>query len=208
MGWSITGALLRGRHYLEAYLDTLSRNPPSARWPPEAQLAYWINAYNAFTVKLIIDHYPLQSIKDIGGGIAMVNSPWDIKFFKIGGIDFDLNTIEHKILRVKFDEARIHFAINCASISCPRLRREAYLADQLEQQLEDQARQFINDPGKNIITKTEARLSPIFDWFRSDFTRGQSLPDFLQKYTQQRLSPGLAIQYLEYDWALNERRAN
>ena len=128
---------------LDDYLDTLSNHPPGKNWNEAEQLSYWINAYNAFTVKLIIDHYPLKSIKDIAGNLPMINSPWDMKFFKIGGVDFDLNTIEHEILRKKFEEPRIHFAINCASFSCPKLRNEAFEANKLEEQLEDQTNYFM-----------------------------------------------------------------
>jgi hypothetical protein len=114
------------REALQRYLNQLSQNAPSKNWTQAQKLAYWINAYNAFTVKLIIDHYPIKSIKEISEGLPMINSPWDLKFFKIMGIEFDLNTIEHTILRGQFREPRIHFAINCASVSCPQLRDEAY----------------------------------------------------------------------------------
>ena len=135
----------------QGYLDELTQHPPANNWDDNEKLAYWINAYNAFTVKLIIDHYPLKSIKNISEGLPMIDSPWDIKFFKIGNLDFDLNTIEHEILRKKFNEPRIHFAINCASFSCPKLRNEAFTASQLETQLEEQAHTFINNSDKNII---------------------------------------------------------
>ena len=189
---------------LDDYLSLLSENPPSKNWSEEEQLAYWINAYNAFTVKLIVDHYPVKSIKELGGAVTMVNSTWDIKFFKIGGIDFDLNTIEHQILRKNYEEPRIHFAINCASFSCPRLRNEAFEATQLETQLEDQAKQFINNPDKNIITSEGMKLSKIFYWFKSDFIKKETLISFLQKYTEVELSESMEIEYLDYGWDLNE----
>jgi len=189
---------------LQAYLDDLSTHPPGNNWTEEEKIAYWINAYNAFTVKLIVDHYPLKSIKDIGDGLPMINSPWDIKFFKIGNIDFDLNTIEHEILRKEFTEPRIHFAINCASFSCPKLRNEAYFASKLEEQLEEQTLGFINNPQKNIINETETELSKIFDWFQSDFIKKSSLFDFLNRYTAS-LNEANKVTYVEYDWALNEK---
>jgi len=189
---------------LQDYLKELSQNPPGKNWSENEQLAYWINAYNAFTVKLIVDHYPLKSIKDIGDGLPMVNSPWDIKFFKIGKIDFDLNTIEHEILRKKFNEPRIHFAINCASVSCPKLRNEAYISDDLESQLEDQAKEFINNSIKNNISETTLQLSKIFDWFKSDFIKEKSLMDFLQQYTSVNISDKNNITFMEYDWNLNK----
>ena len=188
---------------LQLYLDLLSNNPPGANWSEEEALAYWINAYNAFTVKLIIDHYPLESIKDISGGGGIVASPWDLKFFQIGGVDFDLGTIEHEIIRKDFTEPRIHFAINCASISCPVLRREAFVADRLDQQLTEQARQFLGDPIRNQIRATETQLSKIFSWFQSDFNREMELLDYLKQFAPA-LNPDNSVSYLEYDWSLNE----
>jgi len=195
--------LQNNRQILADYLQHLSANPPLDTWPKADQLAYWINAYNAFTIQLIIDHYPIKSIKDISDGLPMINSPWDIKFFKIGGVDFDLNTIEHEILRKQFDEPRIHFAINCASFSCPKLRNEAFTADNLDEQLELQALAFINNPEQNIINDSTTQVSLIFNWFKSDFTKSGSLNDYLQQYTPQ-IKPNNTITYLDYDWSLNE----
>lgn len=188
---------------LEKYLVDLSQNPPGKNWPEKEQIAYWINAYNAFTVKLIIDHYPLKSIKDISNGLPMINSPWDIKFFKIGDIEFDLNTIEHEILRKKYDEPRIHFAINCASYSCPMLRNNAFIANDLNSQLDEQARRFINNETKNIITNKEVKLSKIFDWFQSDFTKKKTLFEYIRYYNPS-IASTTKIQYMDYDWSLNE----
>ena len=186
---------------LEKYLNTLSENPVGSNWTEEEQMAYWINAYNAFTVKLIIDYYPLKSIKDISNGI--LSKPWDIKFFKIGGIDFNLNTIEHEILRKQFSEPRIHFAINCASFSCPKLRNEAFVAERLEEQLEDQTKSFLHNPDKNIINETETKLSGIFNWFESDFTKIEPISTFLKK-RHDLFNEQNDVEYLEYIWTLNE----
>ncbi len=188
----------------EKYLNDLTLQPPGNNWSDKEKIVYWINAYNAFTVKLVLDHYPIKSIKDIGDGLPMINSPWDLKFFKIGEIQFDLNTIEHEILRKQFNEPRIHFAINCASISCPKLRNEAFVVEQLENQLEDQARQFINNPNKNLIKEEKMLLSKIFNWFASDFKKEKSVIAFIQAYTDITLSENIDIEYLDYDWNLNE----
>ncbi len=188
---------------LQQYLDELSHHPPGINWSEAEQIAYWINAYNAFTVKLIIDHYPLKSIKDIGEGNALLSSPWDIKFFKIGDVDFDLNTIEHKILRVDYIEPRIHFAINCASISCPKLRNEAFVAERLDQQLEDQTRYFLSNPIKNIISPDETKLSKLLDWFKSDFLKVSTMEEFIKKHNPN-FNVSNDIEYLDYDWNLNE----
>lgn len=188
---------------LSSYLNDLSKHPPSDNWSEEEKLAYWINAYNAFTVKLILDHYPVGSIKDIKQGIPLVNSVWDIKFFQIGGKDLDLNTIEHGILRKDFDEPRIHFAINCASISCPRLRKEAYKAESLDTQLTDQAMTFLEDPEKNVINREHIQISPIFKWFAGDFKREGTIIEFLIKYSDTEIDRDAKVDYMDYDWGIN-----
>ena len=188
---------------LEKYLHQLSTHPPGKNWSSAETMAYWINAYNAFTVKLIIDHYPIVSIKDIKDGLPVITSPWDIKFFKIGNIDCNLNAIEHQILRVEFDDPRIHFAINCASFSCPKLRNEAFTASAIENQLDDQAKDFVSDPSKNIISDTESKLSSIFDWFKSDFEKVMPLLDYIQQYNQA-LNKSNKVEFLDYDWSINE----
>jgi hypothetical protein len=188
---------------LDQYLTTLSQNIPGKNWTEPQKMAYWINAYNAFTIKLILNHYPLKSIKEISDGTPMINSPWDLKFFQIDNVDFDLNAIEHQILRKEFQEPRIHFAINCASISCPKLRNEAYFATRLEAQLEQQAKEFIHDPTKNIINADQTSLSAIFNWFQSDFTRDGDLLMYLKKY-QPALNQKNKVVYLSYNWNLNE----
>ena len=123
---------------LNQYLALLSKNPPTASWSKPDQMAFWVNAYNAYTLRLILDYYPLKSIKDIGPKIKipLVTTPWAMKFFSIGGEKMSLDQIEHSILRKKFDDPRIHFALVCASISCPALRPEAYTAANIERQLD------------------------------------------------------------------------
>jgi len=184
------------------YLDLLSKNHPNEKnWSKEEQLAYWINAYNAFTVKLIVDHYPIKSIKDIKNGIPFVNTVWDIKFIKIEDRTYDLNNIEHGIIRPTFKDPRIHMAVNCASISCPKLQNRAYTGDKINEQLDDAAREFLSDTGKNKITPEKAQLSKIFDWYGGDF---DSVTDFVNKYSQVKISKNTKIEHLEYDWGLNE----
>jgi hypothetical protein len=192
---------------LDNYLKILeSSTPENKDWSKEQRLAYWINAYNAFTVKLILDYYPLESIKDIGSKfqIPFVNTPWDIKFININGENYDLNNIEHNILRKDFVEPRIHFAIVCASISCPSLRREAYAAEKLEDQLNEQARKFLSNASKNEIGQSEIRISKIFNWFKGDFTRKGSLIEFLNQYSATEIHSNAKVRYMTYDWGLNK----
>lgn len=196
---------------LNTYINEIRDNPPDENvWSTEEQIAYWINAYNAFTVKLILIHYPLKSIKDIGSAIQIpfINSPWDIKLIEINGEKLDLNNIEHSILRKKFHEPRIHFAINCASFSCPKLRREAYIAEKLNSQFDEQAIKFINDPERNDITDTHANISKIFQWFKGDFTKSGSLKEFINRYSEIKIEGDVTISYLNYNWSLNERSLN
>ena len=190
---------------LNQYLDLLSQHHPNKKnWTKDEQLAYWINAYNAFTVKLIVDNYPTKSIKDIKNGIPFVSTVWDIKFIKIEGATYDLNNIEHGIVRKQFDEPRIHTALNCASISCPKLRNEAFTAERLDAQLEDQMKYFVNNSVKNKITADNLQLSKLLKWYKGDFTKKESLIEFLNKYSEVKIDKDAKISHLDYDWNLNE----
>ncbi|MFD2917239.1 DUF547 domain-containing protein [Psychroserpens luteus] len=180
---------------LQSYLDLLAKNLPQKSWSKNATLAYWINAYNAFTVKLILDNYPVKSIKDI-------KKPWDQEFIMLENRAYSLGGIEHKILR-KMNEPRIHFAINCASYSCPNLLNEAYTEDKLEQQLEHATASFINDKTKNKITKDKIEISKIFDWFSNDFKKNGTLIDFLSKYSTLKINANANIKFKAYNWNLN-----
>ncbi|ALJ00594.1 DUF547 domain-containing protein [Rufibacter tibetensis] len=191
------------RAALQSYLKLLGDNAPNNKWSRVDQLAYWINAYNAFTVERILMDYPVKSIKDLGGKVTFVNTVWDQKFIKIGGKMYDLNNIEHNILRKKFEEPRIHFAIVCASESCPRLRNEAYVGSRINAQLEEQTVQFINDSTKNKISANQAELSEIFNWFGGDFKKKGTLLQFINKYSRTKVNPSAKISFMNYDWALN-----
>lgn len=194
---------------LDEYLALLSNTPVEKdEWTEAQQMAYWINAYNAYTVKLILNHYPVKSIKDIGPDtqVTFVNTPWDIKFFEIGDKKYDLNKIEHGTLRKRFkDDPRYHFALVCAAKSCPNLRNEAYIPEVLDKQLDDQGRQFINNPAKNkVIDAKNAKISPYFDWYKKDFKRDDdSVVEWVNKYSDVKLNKGANITYMDYDWSLN-----
>lgn len=191
---------------LNDYLAILTAGHPNeANWTRNEQLAYWINAYNAFTIQIVIRNYPVASIKDIAGAIPFVNSVWDLKFIEIEGVVYDLNNIEHNLIRKIFEEPRIHFALVCASYSCPALRNEAFVADKLEVQLTEQAQNFINDPRKNRIeNKDQAELSKIFSWYSGDFKTNTTLIEFINQYADTQLSEDAEIEYIDYDWSLNE----
>ena len=181
---------------LDLYLTLLSENTPDDSWSKDEKMAYWINAYNAFTIKLIIDHYPIPSIKDI-------EKPWDIKFIELGDNTFSLNDIEHEILR-KMDDPRIHFGIVCASFSCPKLQNEAFVASKLEKQLNDVTRAFLADPDRNNLSEDSIEISKIFKWFSKDFKKEGSIIDFLNKYSEIKISPNAKKTFKDYNWNLNE----
>jgi hypothetical protein len=198
---------IREKPKLESYLKLLSENAPDrSKWSKNEQLAYWINVYNAFTVKLIVDFYPTKSIRDLGPRvkIPLIKDVWHYKFFKIAGVDMSLDEVEHSILRKEFEEPRIHFAINCASVSCPPLLNEAFVASTLENQLARVTTTFVNDPSRNKISAQSAQLSSIFSWFKGDFTKKGTLVEFLNRYSKVKISPNARITFLDYNWNLNE----
>ncbi len=186
----------QGEEQLDNYLSLLLKNPPQEFWTKGQKLAYWINTYNAFTVKLILDNYPVKSIRDI-------KNPWKKEIYVNGDKKYSLEDIEHNILR-KMDEPRIHFAINCASKSCPKLENKAFTSYNINQELEKVTKDFLKDSSKNNITKDEIALSKIFLWFAEDFGDTNSLLLFIQKYTDTPITKSTKLSYLTYDWDLNE----
>lgn len=204
-GWVDYPGFVKDTVKLNQYLAKLSNaHPNDTFWSEDEQLAYWINAYNAFTIKLVVDHYPVASIKDIRNGIPFVNTVWDIKFIDIEGHQYDLNNIEHGIVRKQFDEPRIHFALNCASVSCPKLLNRAYTAGQLENQLAEAAKGFLADPLRN--SPEDFQFSSIFSWFRGDFkSKSGTVVKFINEYLANPIPVDARISYLDYDWRLNEK---
>ena len=197
------------RAKLKSYLKMLESNEPASNWSENEKLAYWINAYNAFTIELILEHYPVQSIKDIGAAIKIpfVNTPWDIKFIKIGEDPKDLNNIEHGIIRKRFDEPRIHFALVCAAFSCPKLQNTAYLPEKLDAQLTKAAKDFLRDSSKNeVLGSSSANLSKLFSWYKGDFTKNMSLEAYISQYSETKLDKNAKLEFKDYDWALNEQK--
>jgi len=208
------------RAALQAYVDGLSAVTQAEYrgWKREQQLAFLINAYNAQTVSLVLTRYPdLASIKDLG---SILKSPWKRQFFTLLGAERSLDDVEHGLIRAPgaFEEPRIHFAVNCASVGCPMLRAEAFVAERLDMQLEDAARKFLADRTRNRLDAGSGALeiSKIFDWYREDFEKGASgsLARFLAHFSDQLADGATArtlvrdgrppIRYLDYDWKLND----
>ena len=210
---------LKSSNALEPYLADLARTDPLAM-PKAERLAFMINAYNAYTLKLILDNYPIPSIKHItpirlkGRSlyIPKLNSPFAYKIANVGGKALSLGYIEHQSIRKAFAEPRIHFALVCAAKGCPRLRREAYTGARLSEQLDDQAYIFLRNPEKNLIPCDPGTvlLSPIFSWFRYDFGRNKrERLAFIARYfdgpVREKLEAGhYHIAYHDYDWSLND----
>jgi len=193
---------------LNKYLKTICENKPNEKsWSANEQKAYWINAYNAFTIKLITQYYPIKSINDIGSKIKIASGKtvWDIKFIKIGTNNFSLNDIEHTQLRKTFGDARFHFVLVCASKSCPILLNEAYTSQKIENQLDEQAKVFLGDKLRNDISPDKPKISKIFDWYNMDFKlNNTSIFDYINKYSTTKIKSNATVTYLDYSWDLNE----
>ena len=192
-----------GTQKLQEYLAWLADNEPPRTASQDEKLSYWINVYNAFTIHLVLGYYPVNSIKNIlPGG---VKTPWKHQFIRLkrwNGL-LSLDQIENEIIRARFNEPRIHFALVCAATSCPILTREAYVTDSLEKQLTNQARVFLNDRQKNQVP--QGRLSSIFNWFQGDFTKSSgTLRAYVNQYADNQMPAGTRITFLTYDWSLNQ----
>jgi hypothetical protein len=190
---------------LDQYLDLLQGVDPAALARKE-QFAFYANAYNAWTIKLILTKYPgIDSIKELG---IFNTGPWKKKVVRLNGETVSLDHIEHDILRPRFKDPRVHFAINCAAKSCPPLRPEPYFAEKLDQQLDDATRSFINNSNSYRLEGRNLHVSRIFKWFSEDFN--EDILGFYIKYANEELKKKLeakpgktGIKYLAYDWSLN-----
>lgn len=190
-------AWIKNTEGLDQYLMSLSEKAVESNWTKNQRLAYWINAYNAFTIRLILDHYPVSSITQIYDGKA-----WDEKWIDLGGKKYSLNDIEHEIIRPQFKEPRIHFAVNCAARSCPPLANMAFTAENLESLLQEQTVAFVRDQRFNQLAPQMVQISKIFEWYREDFG---VLIEFLNKYSTTPIRSNAQIGFLEYDWDLNKK---
>ncbi|RMA66463.1 DUF547 domain-containing protein [Ulvibacter antarcticus] len=187
------------RKALDSYLTKLSSFDPNNEWSTQELLAYYINLYNAYTVDLILDNYPTKSIKDISGAFTKA-------FIPIGNRNLSLGGVENGVLR-KMNEPRIHFAINCASYSCPKLLNEAFTASKINEQLERVTVEFINSD-KNDLNPTNPKFSKIFDFYTKDFkVNGEpDLIGYVNQYAKTKVNSNAPINFKEYDWNLNEQK--
>jgi len=216
-GWVSYAALKAAPQPLDAYLDTLAAVPEAEfkTWPEKTRLAFLINLYNAATLKLVVDRYPVASIKKIGGLFnfgGLGDGPWAQKVVRLFGQVTTLDHVEHEIIRKEYDEARVHFALVCAANGCPPLRAEAWTGEKLEAQLEEQGQIFLGQVAKNRVEpKTSTlHLSPIFKWFAGDFEAAAgSVEKFVTPFFPETARGALAaggfkIRYTDYDWSLND----
>jgi len=203
--------MARDRAWLKGYLEGISSVKQSdyARWSRPQQMAFLVNAYNAFMVEKILTRYPdIKSVWDFG---KLFGNPFKDRFFTLFQKSFSLDEIEHETLRKNFREPRVHFALNCASVGCPMLREEAYVGERLERQLEEQAARFLSDRTRNRLAEGTLEVSKIFDWYKEDF---EPRAAYFARYSallsdaaagQKTIAEGKApLSFLEYDWALND----
>lgn len=185
---------------LDSFITYLEVTTPNDSWSQNKQKAFWINAYNAYTIKLILEYYPLKSIMNIkkDGKTA-----WKIPFAKVGGKTYTLDHIEHEILRKNLFDPKIHVGVNCASGSCPKLGNIAFTEENVEAELTKLMKAFVNDTSRNKISKKKAQISSIFDWFKGDFTKEGSVIDYLNQFSETQIKSNARISYLKYDWTLN-----
>lgn len=188
------------KNKVSTYLKELKAHTPGTDWNKNEKTAYYINMYNAYTVQFIISKYPVKSPKDISYSGKDI---WNLKLVELGAKKMTLTTVED-ILR-GYGDPRIHFAINCGAVSCPKLLNKAYVAKTLDQDLTLQTKRFINNSSKNIIKEKKIQISKIFEWYAVDFkTEKTDIIDFINKYSKVQISPKAKIEYLPYSWTINE----
>lgn len=189
--------IITNKAELNAIIIQFEKTQPTEKWLKNEKMAYFINVYNAYTIKVVIDNYPVKSIKDING-------VWNKKIITSGKSKISLSDVENKILR-KLDDPRIHFAINCASYSCPNLVNAAFIPATLNKQLDTTTKSFINDKSKNIIVTNEIKISKIFYWYSADFkSNNKSVINFINKYSNTKINASAKTSYLDYSWSLNK----
>ncbi|CAL2074785.1 DUF547 domain-containing protein [Tenacibaculum sp. 190524A02b] len=220
--------LKEDKHYLDTYLNFLAQTSPTEKWSISKEKAFWMNVYNAYVLKIIIDNYPFQKSSIVKqekeknmeviinysykeskkSSILSVKkegkSVWEIPFVNVGSKVYTLNQVEHEIIRKKFKDPRIHAGFNSASKSSPKVAVIAFTEKGVDEQLEVLMKGFINDTTRNIVTKNKLKLSKIFEWYEGDFTQNESLIDYINKYVLINIQKDATISYMEYNWNLND----
>ncbi|MDA9333614.1 DUF547 domain-containing protein [Polaribacter sp.] len=187
---------------LRLYLTSLEKVTPKTTWSKDKKKAFWINVYNAYTLQIVLDNYPITSIRTIK---KEGNTAWKIAFVKVGNQTYTLDHLEHEILRKKYKDPRIHVGVNCASISCPKLLNIAFTEENVNAELEKLMTEFVNDTARNKISNENIKISKIFSWFKEDFTEKGSIIEYLNQYSETPIDKNAQIRYKTYDWNLNEK---
>ena len=195
---------------LNHYVDRLAEADPGS-WSREEQMAFWINAYNAVMIQSVVEHWPLESVLDISKILKLIPTGWVFyKKHRVGGADRSLDDIEHRILRGRFKDPRIHAAINCASVSCPPLVPRAFEGPDLDSQLDAAMQAFLLDPQRNQLRASPPRLSKIFSWFREDFEDQGTLWEYVRSAVPDSVAGTLRVQaqpeFLPYNWEINSAK--
>ena len=194
---------------LKDYLAEMAAQNPGD-WEKDRALAYWLNLYNALTLNLILENYPVKSIKDLG---SLLKSPWNKEIVTVAGKELTLNNIEHNIIRPRFDDPRIHFALNCAAVSCPPLASYAFLPSKLEAQLDAVCQNALAQKNWLQLKDNTILVTKIMDWYGNDFrSGGGSIRTFLAKYQPEDkesiLDENNKLEFMDYDWALNRAKSS
>jgi hypothetical protein len=188
--------IYQNKSELREIIEKFEKIKPTIYWTNNENLAFWINVYNLYSIKLVIDNYPIKSIKEI-------NNAWKKDFIVFNGIPVSLDYIDEKVLR-PLGDPRYHFAINCTSYSCPAFLNEAYDYEKIDSQLQNAAELFINDASKNEISSRKATISKVFDWYQKDFTTKGTLIQFLNEFSKTKLKDDAVITFQEYNWKLSK----
>lgn len=197
---NVNYAGLKGKKsVIDGYLTHLGTHPPKSSWSKNKEMAYWINMYNAFTISLILNKYPINSIMELRGGKV-----WMTEQILVAGKAYTLEQIEKNMLLKKFGDARIHFAVNCAAKSCPPLHNGAWTESNIQKLLDKKARDFINNSTYNTIAKKKVTISKIFEWYAGDFGGKGNLVNYLNKYSNTQIKSNASVSFNEYNWNLNK----
>jgi hypothetical protein len=189
---------------LRKYTMYLENTKPEKTWSKNKEKAFWINAYNAYTIHLIMHAKYTNELKNSIMDIKKDGkTAWKIPFAKVGGKTYTLDYIEHEILRKNFFDPRIHVGVNCGSGSCPKLSNIAFTEENIDAELEKLMKGFVNDSSRNNISENNIQISSIFDWFKQDFTKSGSVIEYLNSYSEVKINSEAKTSYLKYDWSLN-----
>lgn len=194
--------LRKNRALLDIYLKHLNNTIPGKKWSSNKAKAFWMNAYNAYTIKLILDSYPLKKITAIK---RQGKNAWKLPIAKVGKKEYTLDYIEHKILRRWHDDARVHVGLNAASKSGPCFPPYAFTEKNIDEKLQILMKKFINDSTKNKISIDKVEVSKIFEWYQEDFTSKNNLVDYINRFSKIKANDNAEVVYLNYNWDLNEK---